>query len=612
MEQYEELMFNQQYRPSNADFSKVVDTGIMDSIITKKSGMTTEISVFDMLNRRKGKPNDEISDFDNKGVVSNNSNSALDNSLFQQFKNLSKVMTGADNNNIIATAPGKDINKECAEASKKEVYLPTDTNVVVNKDANNINNKNDMKYCVTETEGGVKAEKRRKFLINRVHSFNNIDNIVNTIKSKYNKLKLLEDKETIKVNSQQSIVKLAKKEFADSSNKIKSRKNSLNIVGLNAYKKNAIKTSKDSGPYINTEYELSSIMNKRDGKDSRSNSRKKTSVKPNNAKQTKESKGSTTNGSNSGATNHTNSLGGVNTNNNNKKSVYNINLNLNLQLNVKQDKDKNTNNNSNTNNSNNTKRKDTMPEQPSKGNSINKNNNLDINQSKLCQFVFTDRNSMDVNDTTGYNALNTINNTNNSTIKKESKRETSIKNLYYSKVPSTLRIGVDSKRFNESEKQQSRSNTKDRGRDNYKPLNTEVSGYISRQGSTSAKKTIHNLQTKVYGSNSKAVSRSPSKNDNQKMRDNMSYNNYYKNLVIRTSGNNKDNSVNTSSKYNLHSYNNSVSIINNTTNNSVIRKQSGNIRPTTINLKNYNIENMISQRTNSRDERSKGKNKVLK
>jgi hypothetical protein len=439
-EQCEELRLNNQDKKIvNSKFTNLVDTGLMDSIITKK----VDITEFDVINTLNLINVDTTQHQDTSTIK----NSVLDASLYSQFRVLSKGITSGLEAGCIQT--------ETCEKIKKE----------------------------SEKDKNEKAEKKTKLVLNKL----NIDDLVKTIKSKYNKLLMFNGS---KHNSRKPSTNTSKnkKEVIPSNIKTHSKNNLVGLVINN----NVINYYCQTEPDEFNELQFGQSKKKRN----------EINLKQN-AKPTLDSIGST-NGSNLN-----NGLNANNSNSQKQKSENNI---------IQQ------------------KTASEITDRSSKEGKFN--------SELLCNMALTNVNSLEFTDSSLRNNYK-INNVIKDSKPKPSTfdNKNSIKSLYYQKETT----GRNRNMSNDANNSRSRSNDMLSLYLNKKKIDNS----LSRQDSTSSRRIkplIHELKRNVYsapGSNN-PVSISPSK---ERKKENNYYNVNYKPVYTQNCSISKNVSTQ-SNKYN--------------------------------------------------------------
>jgi hypothetical protein len=198
-EQLEEFLTNQQdhRRSINTQYSNVVNTEIMDSVITKN---IIECETSDLIDRMRYKSG-EITTCNAKDLVMS---SVLDVSVFSQFKSLSKALAKEESNEI-------QKKKELSPIKKHDVKAGAKVNTIANK----------------------------------LNSLKSVENIINSIKLKYNKLKTVDkNKDNHKLN------------FDKLDDKLNLKKG---VAGIVNYQSEALRTLKDNSNLCTTTEDEASI-----------------------------------------------------------------------------------------------------------------------------------------------------------------------------------------------------------------------------------------------------------------------------------------------------------------------------------------------------------------
>jgi hypothetical protein len=254
-EQLENMINNPQRMRGNTQFSNVVNTGLMDTVITKN---IIENEKSDLIDR-----NTYVSGEITKCEVQDmGMSSILDVSVFSQFKSLSKALT-------------KEENLSPIKKKNEKVLIP--------------------KFALIDK---LTDPKTNTIVKNRLNNLKSVENIVNSIKAKYNKLKRMDSKDT-KSRKPEDITPIIKP-------KEKPVFGSKNINFAN-FKNAVIKNLKETSNLCTTDKDSVNNTLKRD------NSTKNINTPCTLRKQSNKD-----------------SI----VSNNSEKSVYNINFNLNLNLNL--------------------------------------------------------------------------------------------------------------------------------------------------------------------------------------------------------------------------------------------------------------------------------------
>jgi hypothetical protein len=275
-EQLEEFLANQQdihRRSINTQYSNVVNTALMDTVITKNIIECENSDLIDRMSYKSG----EITTYNPKDLAMS---SILDVSVFSQFKSLSKALA-----------------KEEETTAKKKEFSPIKKKLVERAD-------------LTKRENNSKT----KPLVGKLNTMKSVESVINSIKSKYNKLRKLDMKEDL------SKIKFNKPGEAGA----KPKKGVVNIANFQSAVLRSLKeTSQTTSQLCTTRKDDVSMAESV----KRENSNKNVSL--NRMTLRKQSNNKDSIGSSLGFS------GGVEQNQD-RKSVYNINFNLNLNLNVKQ------------------------------------------------------------------------------------------------------------------------------------------------------------------------------------------------------------------------------------------------------------------------------------
>jgi hypothetical protein len=276
-----EEMYELQQEPKGpvvTDFTNVVDTGLMDSIITKNIIECEDSDLIDRMSYRSG----EISEFN---AVEVSLTSKLDISMFSQFKGLSK-----------------GIMKEASE----------DVGVVLKTARQKLK---DELSPIHKLAANEKEPQKIKLVMNKLN-IKSIETIVNSIKAKYCKNKI----ELTKVGGKLRLVKPEGKASGNALN-IKTVKGGVNKNALDINLKNVLRTLKGDGGISETERDrniISGITTQRKPESAENQRNAKTPITLRRQPARKDSAGSVN--------------GDVEVQG--QKPIYNINFNLNLNLNV--------------------------------------------------------------------------------------------------------------------------------------------------------------------------------------------------------------------------------------------------------------------------------------
>jgi hypothetical protein len=585
LEQLDEMYVNQaESKRVSSHFTKFVDTGLMDSVITKNIIENEESHLIAKMSYRSG----EISEYDGKkdaGLIS-----VLDVSLYSQFKVLSKQLA-KDEAMTMNELKGDKTPINIVNKDKKQGISP------IRKRIDPLGSANSNRGNSTNNNVGEKSSNKIIANANKANNLKSIENLINTIKSKYNKLKVVETGK----DQRKSSVKIIKPEIETSAN--------INIKTINKAKKDTIGIANFKHAILKTKREVSQRDSSKDNvslggifKKLDYNNNINNNINSNNFIKNamskfalrkgvkKDSIGSTLNSVRD--TNNTNANNPMSPNNaNGQKPVYNINFNLNLNLNVNKPESKAPASGLNTSRS-----RDKIKEKLNKLINIPLDGNSGSNTSKRNIEPLTDRTkSVDKGGLSPfYYYKDSLSN--------------NIKNLYYKQYPSgvTNTSNVNFKKSKDNRDNSLTNRSHSRSIERYRKVTTrgDYSNLVTNESKKAPVSKIFNLKNRMISSSPGGARK------NILQQPDNSYNHYYSKAV---SGRDQlGRSINTQ-----HSYNNSINNGNDKgagANSS--RRPKGDARPLSINLNNYKLDlnnisrgNLSSKLDSSRD---KNKRKVFK